>query len=529
MANYKKHRKETLLREFENAIHNVDYLEAMKKVGALYYSHVKNAREKEAMLLFLMKEYKRVIQLLSDSKTWNQFEKELYFVSLAYLDDFDSVNRFLEEYKTICQVCYVIVGTYFLRSGKEIRRPLDYDEPVNDFFRKQYLRNIALELASIYQELEHAEELHYVGIDMSSTKESCIKRIRDLGMEDYFLDCIVSSIEKTAHFNYDYVNAFIYKYIAGVNKNKDFFGVYTNLDDIIFHLDLEQQCRPEVAVLSSIEYIGHITDGAMSGNKVVGDYLKRLVTNSLLYPDRTPTPPGMPSVDEFWKDRLSEFYPEFLNEIETYKCNQQIYEILSNEGKIAFKAATWQFDQTISDNYGLKDAGMLCLSYMRIIELELNNFFIRVLTNPCYMIKRVYDEKLNTLHGKARSNFTNKWQPHIKCLTSLKTNHTLERLWYLFCNLSLNRDASNNGKPNEDIDNRDEVSIVMINDLSHYLNENGMAALASGRFVDMIDSDIRNKYRNPPAHTKYVTLETAFECKSYVENLLLELDSYKKK
>ena len=255
MAN---HRKEALLSEFENAIHNVDYIEAMKIVGALYYSHTTNAREMEAMLLFLLKEYKRVILLLSDSKTKNQFEKELYFMSLAYLDDFDSVNRFIEENRTITQFCYVLARIHFLRSGKRIRRPLNFDEPVNNFFQKQYLKYVVLELASIYQELEHAEELYYVGIDKNSTIDSCIQRVKNVGMEDYFLDCIVSSIKKTGHFNFDYVSAFEYLYIGGVNKNKDLFGVYTHLDDIIFHLDLEQQCRPEVAVLNSIEYAGPI-------------------------------------------------------------------------------------------------------------------------------------------------------------------------------------------------------------------------------------------------------------------------------
>lgn len=525
MAN---HRREVLLADFENAIRNLYYTEAMKKVGALYYSCADEAREKEAELLFLMKEYKSVVRLLSDSSTRTQFEKELYFVSLAYLDDFDSVNQFLNEGNTINKMCNVLVARHFLRSGKRISLPFDFDKPVNTFFQKQYFRSVVLELADIYLELEYAHELYTVGIDVKSTIDSCIKRVESVGTKDVYLNEIVTSIKETGRFNFDYVSAFEYIYIGKVNRNKHFFRVYTHLDDIVFHLDVEQKCRPEVAVINSIEYVDYIVDGAKSGNAFVGDYLKGLVLNSLLFPDTISPQYETTPLNVVWKDVLTEFYPEFLKEIDKVEYNNQIYETLSSKGKIAFKAATWQFDQTISDNYGLRDAGMLCLSYMRIIELELNMSIITELINHSNEIATEYNANLNSLTGNAKKQFIKKWRTHINCFTLGKPEHTLERLWYLFINLSLNRDSSDkNGKPNNSVRNRDNVSSVILNILARILNNKGMAALASGRFVDMINYDTRNEYRNPPAHTKYVSLETAFKCKSYVEDILLELNSYK--
>ena len=53
--------------------------------------------------------------------------------------------------------------------------------------------------------------------------------------------------------------------------------------------------------------------------------------------------------------------------------------------------------------------------------------------------------------------------------------------------------------------------------------------MTSGRIADMFDqSTIVEKYRNPPAHTKYVTVSVASECRSYVETCIVELAGYYK-
>ena len=39
----------------------------------------------------------------------------------------------------------------------------------------------------------------------------------------------------------------------------------------------------------------------------------------------------------------------------------------------------------------------------------------------------------------------------------------------------------------------------------------------------------REKYRNPPAHTRYVGINTALECKSFVESNLIYLNSWIRK
>ena len=62
--------------------------------------------------------------------------------------------------------------------------------------------------------------------------------------------------------------------------------------------------------------------------------------------------------------------------------------------------------------------------------------------------------------------------------------------------------------------------------LSKYLSDDGVKALDDGLLATMVQPKVRNKYRNPPAHTRYVRLEIALECREYVEKNLLLLNGY---
>ncbi len=60
-------------------------------------------------------------------------------------------------------------------------------------------------------------------------------------------------------------------------------------------------------------------------------------------------------------------------------------------------------------------------------------------------------------------------------------------------------------------------------------NDQGYESLISGRIAEIFDqTTIIERYRNPPAHTKYVTVSIANECRRYVEDSILELSKYYK-
>jgi hypothetical protein len=55
------------------------------------------------------------------------------------------------------------------------------------------------------------------------------------------------------------------------------------------------------------------------------------------------------------------------------------------------------------------------------------------------------------------------------------------------------------------------------------LSSPGVEAFKSRSLVHLIDGNARERFRNPPAHSRYIGLPIARECKQYVENVLSQL------
>ena len=522
-------RRERLLEAFERAIHRFDYLEAMKIVGALNYSCAEEAREKEVQLLFLMKNYSKCVTVLEKENNLSQFENEVFVSSLAFTHQFDRVNDFLSNGTKIGQCCSALIQKYMQDCDYTIIKTYKVFPESGEFFEKIFLQDIVKELASIYVELENAKIMKSGGIDTSTIVANCLDRAKKVPIVDVFLDDIKKQIEERECFDSRLINAFIYIYLGKVNKGKSSVQVFKNVDDIVFYLDVYRKIDPRGAVLTTVcEYLKPILEEVQDGNKVIGDYLKELYVSSKVYEDLKIN--DIDTIGTIWNQELKRAFPALLENAKIEMCDNEIKSTLSDKAKIAYDAATWQYRVTIEEEYGIRDAGMLCLSYMRIVELELNNIFVQCLRGHGSELRAKFEEKKAQLRGNEKSEFINKWKI---CVDGFAVEHaeeengfTLEKLWNLFVILSLHRDRKNYGVHSDDVNNEDELSIKCKEILQSVLNANGMSALENGRFVDMIEYDVRNKFRNPPAHTRYVSKETAFECKTYVENILLELYSY---
>ena len=53
------------------------------------------------------------------------------------------------------------------------------------------------------------------------------------------------------------------------------------------------------------------------------------------------------------------------------------------------------------------------------------------------------------------------------------------------------------------------------------MTEMGYEALISGELVDVISDEKRTRYRNPPAHTRYLPYSVAKECREFVRNSII--------
>ena len=214
---------------------------------------------------------------------------------------------------------------------------------------------------------------------------------------------------------------------------------------------------------------------------------------------------------------MEKYAPYVLDDLEEHSMDKKIFSILSEKGKFAYKAALWQFEHSMNSNYGTTDAGMLCLSYMRILELEINEQIICKMRVHKDEIIQKYKEFLDSFTGEEKIKHEETWG---FVISSIKKEEGLE-LGPIYAMLDKLRDKKFK-KFNPDY----EMAKILKSYLSKYLSDDGVKALDDGLLATMVQPKVRNKYRNPPAHTRYVRLEIALECREYVEKNLLLLNGY---
>ena len=163
---------------------------------------------------------------------------------------------------------------------------------------------------------------------------------------------------------------------------------------------------------------------------------------------------------------------------------------------------------------------MLCLSCIRIIELEINE---RIIIPFCrnLNINQLCADFTTTLDEKEKKKFYDTWGFLTSKLAGVDVvRHEgieLGTIFYLFDSLKKGKFKKGKNKV---------FAELLKNEVVQYLSKDGLDALETGKLAEMVEPKVRKKYRNPLAHTKYVGLEVALECREYVEKELLNLAKY---
>ena len=527
MANLKR---EKLYATLNQQIQSVNYLDAMKTIGALYYSCADDAREKEAELLFLLGEYERVYILLSNaaSKDFSQFEHELYAASLAFTNRFNEVNDYLEGRCLICSHCFAYIQRYVERNNGYLTNQYTCKPEETDFFTKLLIKDILLELTDVYITLKDASILEQSGLTTSSIVDKCINQVKECGIKDPILDDIIKEIEQYNQFNPAWIivleaNYIKHGYLEGFEENPLYIK-YISLDDIVFDLNLKARLGLDFAVGDFFKiYLGDFHEPIKTHNPVVGELLAALYyTDS---PLKDIELGNSLTIQSFLSDQLVLHYPNIHKQVNEKTQSDNICRILSSpRSQIAYKAAVWHFTSVVDTQFGLRDAGMLCLSYMRVIEIELNDTLIKTLRQNYLKIKEVYDSE-KIVNKKA----TRKWKTVMDLLEPENNrDFTLGELYNLFLLLSNPQKGEIDENNLSTVHTSDGLFTITRKILFELLNQNGIEALSNQEYAKFISRDIRNKYRNPPAHTKYTKIETAIECRDYVNHVLKTIVSYMK-
>jgi hypothetical protein len=210
----------------------------------------------------------------------------------------------------------------------------------------------------------------------------------------------------------------------------------------------------------------------------------------------------------------------------------QLLSTLSPMGRQSYEWAETALNAAEENSKGtIRDAGMISLGFFRIFELELNSRILIPLRKDLKVVdlldanwqlvqKQLEDLKTTETKNKIKSiekciKFWSRLVPELKkVLSGESSGLELGSLEYLLSK------TSNIDGPDQ------EFKEFLVSLLSQRFTEIGLAAHRSGALSELINGTVRERFRNPPAHTRFLPLRVARECKAYVDTGLQSLSKW---
>lgn len=531
--------KTDLVNTFFKDFFRMDYYSASNTIGIMKHYQLPKIGYYEALLLFEMGDYNRIRSLLKDKQ--RDFEEEdLYIATLIKLQLYDEAKEQLDSGSLISVYGFYYMCYLFSKQGRSYTKTHPRCVETDDtYFQMKYKWDMFFELAEISR-INH-EKLQMIEAGMSKSaikhlRNTITERLSFIKFKDDYYDSIKLSIQNDKEIDIRYLLALPVLYLGdrdsdGHPKTEHSFS---KIYDIIKYTELCLKVNYEAVELNFfIEYLPGLEDEISLGNERVLDLLKDLYLGTHFYHRYFIDEDNKITVADFFKTIIEKTSPHFLPEIDNHIKDAEIYSLLSTKGQFAYKAAIWQFDKTLASDVGTMDAGMLCLSYMRILELELNQKVFLPLNE--HGVLKLYQSLLNSfleglVVGSPEYEKFTKTNPEYN---TFKTNWSiLEKLKSDGSELGslhrfLRRFNSAKFKP-DDYTEQGKTLYQFIESVfcDYILNEKGMECLHNQKIADIVKDKIVQKYRNPPAHTRYVKVETAYECRHYVEENIKTISSF---
>ena len=534
MEDHKVH--ELYLRYLQN---DMDYLRTMKIAGILEEKNDPEAEYVEAEALFLNQQYEKCIQFCESKRTSSSYDiNEFHIASLLLLGRYPQVRTELKQLLNATQehplgdYCIGYVQSFLELKGERVlpnkRDRIPAIKREDSFFKREYYSFAVKELMSIYEEQQDLSEVYdsnpneRVVMDaITSSNYDFIKRVNFIHIESETKSLILEDLQKGKMVDPMHIHEFL---LEGFDMKQ--------LRDIINLIDVERRLRLFDELDSTITtHGGTLFDSIKQFNKTVAMYL--IEVSLAIQADGVDLSASGSEILSKCRKEIGKVFPELLEYEKTNIENSRISKYLSERSKVMLKAAIWQNTAVCSDtSYGFRDAGMYCLSYIRLLELEMNEHIIPHLRIHREELMRLYKnldpaESVSTIESK------NKWKKlkrkidsfqmvwgNIKTLCKENPKGLTAGQWQQF--FKIFSEATEDRKEKE-------LYKTLYESMKEVFNEKGMNALQSGRLTTLFDQDeVIEKYRNPPAHTRYVTVKIANECKEHVESTIEELYAYYK-
>lgn len=202
--------------------------------------------------------------------------------------------------------------------------------------------------------------------------------------------------------------------------------------------------------------------------------------------------------------------------IDSVNADDRLEQALSPMARLAWRSANWDLTQATKDALLWKDAGMISLGFFRIIELELNERLIAPALQNLDMER--LEANLFALKTREADKQTKDaiavWERLLPQLRRVKEERKGLELGAL--EMLLGKAAKLTGPDAA-------LKSPIHSEIARRLTSAGADAFEAGRLASLVDVAAREKFRNPPAHSRYVALPVARECKEYVDIVLQQV------
>ncbi|CAN7505945.1 hypothetical protein LJR296_003361 [Cupriavidus necator] len=395
--------------------------------------------------------------------------------------------------------------------------------PENDpFFRSfnRYSCSLALKLAVHLATSDFESEL--LPMDHLHDKDPGIQKDSGSGFE-------LSDAEARLLLPLTLVDRELFEAVLGEPASERYRPIVKRLINAPYQVNLEDSRQALEAQLrlgavdAFIENVSRMADDLTDGSRwpsVIVDLLRAAYIEA--------TTRGHPDAAKFQialesRPEGMDLTSSFSNEIQ----RKQRLEFLSPMGKLSYTWAEQALAVAKAADHGHGDAGMISLGFFRILELELNRLMLSAMRHSVIIMrpelndlwertqtalkKRDGHESNNVV--KRRNSAIDFWSQMIEKLRGvLEGKRSGLELGALYRLIEKSRSCGDG----DDADLKQYLAVV----LTKHLNDEGRRAFLEGRISAFIQQGVLERFRNPPAHTRFLPLEAAIACKSHVDNAL---------
>src|ERR1700722_20136753 len=185
----------------------------------------------------------------------------------------------------------------------------------------------------------------------------------------------------------------------------------------------------------------------------------------------------------------------------------KIVSRLTPMGREAYRLASLAMDATAHQDVLWRDAGLLALGYFRVVEIELNERFVRPVADSIALAQ------LDQMTAAVPENGKKKWKRALESLRSVVASPDATLMLGPMRNM-----CKDFAHPHATIDAHLRAFVEAA--FEARLTPEGRAAFFGPQLIETISSDRVGKYRNPPAHGRFVGMAEAKTCQGTVNYTL---------